>query len=333
MKKYFILMLAAVGMIGAACSDDKKSNGGDPTPGEKVYDVRIAATHFEGKYIGSATKDGDGAYYLSFGDMPIDGEEVVPGNLLMVALYANNNEGVLPAGTYPVRTTGAAGSCDPTGTSYVEIISEKEASDPLFAKSGSIKITQTGDTYTVTCDLTLDKNFNVLCNYTGKLEFGLATISSLTEDKEVTFDNIEGKCVFYGDPYKENADTWGIFLMDTKKAGEGMQFEFLCPKAAEPLVDGPAEGVYKINRESQYEEGDFELLPGAVFKGDLYSTWFVRLDNVGYIADKAPATAGQMEITKHGSQYTITFELKDDNATPHTFKGSWTGTPTISKNE
>ena len=338
MKKLFFLM-AAFGMLGmASCSDDKK-NPDDPNSGQQQKpNLTVTAIDAECTPYNSVAADGSSNLRISLGSMDLNPEnidDVKAGHILNLSLYGipAQDGPIIPALIYQIGAQAGDGICLLAESSYIEIIDKQHTTDPIFLKSGKVTVSVEGETYTIKADVVLDETDKrrMVFNYTGKMRFKKGSYSSLQNDIEVDVEGIKGEFIFFGDPYKEEADTWGCFIQDpAQKDSDAVQFSVLCPKDPDALKNGPKEGRYPIDLESGYKPGKLEMLPGVMNKGTLYETWYLHFNAESMVTAMAPATDGWVEISKsEGGEFTCTFELKDDNDPAYTMKGSWTGVPKI----
>jgi len=318
----------------------------------KATFTEAAATYY--------TTDANGVsnFLLSFTDMARnqDDQLVPPGNLFSIDLYGVLTEDhALDGGTFSMDTqyTHAAGTytgghiLDYYGTlipggAYLTTARVEEGEVTLrygIVTGGTATITRQGQSYTVALDMEMDGGYSLKATYTGPIpvtdrypEEGddedddtEEPLSTLTEDYTLNFSgSTEAEARYFGPYYSELTDNWILWIMPTggNLAGRDALHIELCTEHA-GYEAGIPEGHFTIDMEKIYHPG--YLIPGYYSEG--YSaTYFLTLADDGRsMAQHAPAWGGYLDITRSGSNYTISFDLTDDATPAHHFKGSWTG--------
>lgn len=344
-----MFLLAAVGFGAVACGGSDPVTGGDeptppPTPGD--YDITITAKSALGDYyLGSQVTDQSTEFILSISDALLTGEAMNPeiggeGTLLFLDLYSTTSaakKGILPNGTYKFiddKTMPSTKTCSSLNTfvAFADKSGEPIPDSALKVKSGAVVVTSSGSNYTIVVNFVLTDDQTLYCSYTGPITFAEKeyTVSTLEDNYVVPVAGLPGNFVWAPDGYGIGADLWmvQIFPENPGLESEAMQFELAGPMGG-TFAEGLPVGVYPIGIPDPYDD-TLCSNPGWVGEnGTLNGTWYLGGFGATGVTKYAPAKSGDATVTKEGDVYTIAFEYLDDAPKPHTFSGTWTGTPTM----
>lgn len=322
--------------------------GGGDTPDIPMLEENVDATFTTaiGTYLGVHETKGTDLYNLTLytGELQGSGWNQLPadvgGLMLQLTLFtsASEEDYRIESGTYTVNDSGnkgtwLAGFIDesvywPNGT-YLEKIQEDYDSKCLLAATGTIRIEQSGENYTVTVDLTSDTGYKITGTYTGAVDFydrnqSSGPGSTLEADYFVHLSDAPATASYFGDYYDVGADNWYIEIGSFEPGTDNMQLDLNAPKAG--YSGALPEGTFIVAETLDEAEG-FQVIPGMMSEtGELAYSWYVgdiKEDGASYAY--APAKNGTVTITKAGDEYTIEIDLYDDHVPAFNFYSSWSG--------
>ena len=250
------------------------------------------------------------------------------GHKLQVTINTDHGHGL--TGTYTPSSTDKANTfvigerfASAATGSYVEKVRDDYSVRYELISDGKVTITagSAPDTYNVNVDCTSPEGYTIKMQYTGTIQdiTGVKPVySTLTSDITVTPTQCS-YADYYGDYYQNGTVNYGVALANRT---EIIMFEFL--SATGTATELPT-GTFTIG--SDPVAGT--LVPGTIneLEGQLSPTIYVKYnDDQNEVIGYAPAAGGQLTITKHGSDYTFTYDLEDDAEPAHHI----TGTATVS---
>ena len=316
-------------------------------PGEAVA-LTLAEAYWAGDYWGTAGTLND--LYIILTDMPLqNGALTYPGRIIQLDLN-------IPATTFDKVETVVAGSYSPSYTltpierytfnsDEVSYIWEYDASGAKtathYTTGGSVTIARSAAGYTIDLDLTVDDNTTYKARYEGQMVFYDDTIKHLsTLDRSVqpsltqasgTFHQYADAAIaaralelsFYGDLAQATIDNMILTLNVDPEAQK----------------EGAIEGTYTVIEKEIDKIGTSDMVKGTVVPGHLTKdengdpvfggSWYRLLansDGEAQLGGMAPFTSGRVVIARDGESYTVDYQFVDDNeTTPHTITGTYTG--------
>lgn len=317
-----------------------------------VSDAKIIATGAGGYNLGDQWFTGSDniILYLTTGSVTSSGLSLEgEGTALWLDTNAPKTGNMaIPAGTYTalLEEPGAGESQDFTFLPGVDMgawgvvgafIYQRKAgasdAELIMVEDGTVLVTVSGSTYTVNATVVAGgKNYEF--SYSGAITVTDGTGGGGGDDDKyeiVEMKNLaKGEMGFYGQAYGtgmgSNYNNWMIYLADATfdldqftGTGELLQLEI---NTAGSVTREITPGTYEVFTEfGPNSFSAFSAVPGFVQDGAPYGTWYIKDKTALY-----GATSGTAKVSKSGSNYTIEFEFKDDEATkPTIFKGSYTG--------
>lgn len=314
-----------------------------PNPAEETPDVPAIERDVDTTALTATASyyyhtNGIMAATLTFTDMYVydNGQARCPGTILTVDTYmAYNKEGILPAGTYEVKTTGAADfvlrpgemqffldSPMPEGSFIQDFDSNANCRWGLI-DGGTMEVSGGGDMYEVVCDFTTEQGTSIRYRYSGPLPIvGVpAGFSTLTDDYTLDLTNAAGSADFYGDYYSSGGGNWYIMLLPRDNVnGDGFIADLVCEGM--DFSAGIPAGTYAVSTGTTIQPG--QLRPGAKEQNVLVGTMYLGdFTMSGTNLSYAPAVTGSLDISRDEDIYTLSFSFIDDLG--HTWDGTWSG--------
>ena len=195
-------------------------------------------------------------------------------------------------------------------------------------KSGTLTISGEGDDRTVEGDFLTDYGFTVKFKYNGAIPLNNFPQTGLTADMELDLEGADAVFDCVGDVERlNNCRNWYITILPTEGKDHG--FNAYINSRTSNFFEGIASEIYTPSPSNEPWKGEY--LRGKVNdKGQLSGTWMLSaFDENGQPQLNAPASSGDLEITRHedGKTYTVSFDMNDGAG--HNFKGTWTGMPEL----
>lgn len=211
-----------------------------------------------------------------------------------------------------------AGVQYPVGT-YVQYIFSGAQVSWGAIKSGTMTVAGSNGDYDIVCNFVTVENFNVVCNFSGKIEIQEMPVTTLTGDIEVDLSKARGEATFYGDA-NGNGSEWMIELL-TDNGGDCVRLEINCGETE--FSDGITSGTYTASPSSTPWTGEYRK--GHMTDGGIAGTIYVSgIDSEGYPQEYAPAIDGNLEIEhNYDGTYDISFAFEDDLG--NIWSGHWNG--------
>lgn len=227
---------------------------------------------------------------------------------------------VTGGGVYPVKY--------PTGSYAQYVFSGRQLAWGCI-KSGALTISGEGTDRLVEGDFVTDYGFKIKFTYKGAISLEKFPQSGLETDMELDLGGAEAVFDCLGDVGRlaMGVRNWHITILP----GEGKNHGFIA------YINSETDNFYKGIKSSVYGPSPStvpwqnEYLRGKVNdEGQLSGTWMLSaFDENGQPQLNAPASSGDLEITRHedGKTYTVSFDMNDGAG--HNFKGTWTGMPEL----
>ncbi len=195
----------------------------------------------------------------------------------------------------------------------------------LFQSGGTVDIDVTDGIYRIECALTLDGDEEYTYSYTGEIIFHNRSqegmYSTLNEDVAISGLS-QGYVELFGESMFEGAesdmarivlgdDDFDILTLLGK--GHGVVIDFNIPVGSESIPDGR----YEILPSDASSIPAGTLVPGMIYYSMFFGCWYFSGMNEAALCD------GTVDISHSGSNYEISFSLKDGYG--HTVSGSYSG--------
>ena len=314
---------------------DNQSQGGI----DLEKDLDFTCVNAYAKY--RSVTDGNMNIYLELSDMNKDEDgysyDRLPGRQMMIELYMPSGQ-TLANGTYtPAEEAGAAFTMEtgeiinyasvqyPVG-SYVQYVFEGMQLSWGCVKSGTLTVSGEGNSKTIIGDFVTDYGFEIKFKYEGELPIDAVPQTGLTEHMELDLEGATAQFECIGDIERlRNCRNWYITILPADGKDHGF-ISYICSRS-ENFFEGIASETYTASPSKTPWKGEYAK-GKKNDKGQLSGTWALTgFDSEDQPQVNAPATSGDLKVTKHddGETYTVEFELNDGIG--HDFKGSWTGKP------
>lgn len=334
MKKF--LLLASACMLSLSACESGNSNEGDDNGGGSTPPAFTEGVTAEAYYAGAYDENAElGSYWINF--YPDDNEMDDFGELLNESGYIfcisfsaplseNPDRAVLPDGSY----AGSEDIADMTfrindeNESYVIRLIDGSTVQTAVT-GGTVDIDVTDGIYRIECALTLDGDEEYTYSYTGEIIFHNRSqegmYSTLNEDVAISGLS-QGYVELFGESMFEGAesdmarivlgdDDFDILTLLGK--GHGVVIDFNIPVGSESIPDGR----YEILPSDASSIPAGTLVPGMISYSMFFGCWYFSGMNEAALCD------GTVDISHSGSNYEISFSLKDGYG--HTVSGSYSG--------
>ena len=235
---------------------------------------------------------------------------------------------VLPNGVYEPNSDFSAFSYDPT-SSYVDIVADGEViTSPIL---GTVTVTRTAATYTVTVEgtLMLLDNMEFSARYTGSIQFvqgGTSAYEFFEED--ITIDMDEAQMRYWGSWFFPFCDEVGVEMFDgtfdnngTLQKGYYLHLSrIFMPKyhdyneASVPLAEGHYDVVYEALSDMYCLPYFFDAGRIQEYFGDSYftGTYLQYVEN-GQVKKIGLVTEGSFDVVHNGADHNISMNFVADN--------------------
>lgn len=292
---------------------------------------QAVAQYYEG--IKSTSSDGSANYYFCLSDVPTSYDAtgqlqpVEPGMMMCFDLYGANSadeeNAIIPEGTYPITSTLASGT---TGVDYTfaRVLNSAGEVEYKILQAGNVEVKHIDAGYQIDCTFTTVEGETFEVHYTGEIVF-----TNMSEDAEDTLMNqdVENttfrECaitahggdadyhrfslqLFDGDVTEEGVITSGVVL--------NIDLFATTPEGDEIVIP---DGTYTASPDYQEIE-DFE--PFTFMAGDCYTLMGYPLQVGTYVQDLRTsaeegfirhgyANAGTIEFKREGDKYSLKVDL------------------------
>lgn len=300
--------------------------------------LKRTADWFSGYYYGDKFNPEADNYYIHLSNIGYDedGDVKVGGwyytfdlyNILMN--YQENDEIILPLGTYELTSDCAVGTFNYLDSGHCEIDENGNSvySEGLvpFEEGSTIVITEDSIIATV-----LIKGEIHQVTYTGprpityEIPGGTTPpedeeiLTTLTSDMDADYSNCIAEIESYGDYYEIGYSNFVLSIYPEDGIGHYFHADFVSGDLSDAF-----DGLYLNGYYANTLSSPFTFLPGTLVDGDLSGTWFYSSDDGYYFTDIAPAKSGILMINSNSDgTYTITIDILDD--LENNISGSWTG--------
>lgn len=332
-KSLFLIATFALALAGCDKGATDNTDDGNKPPVTPTLTEGVTA---EAYYAGAFDENADlGSYWINF--YPDDNEMDDFGELLNESGYIfcisfsapvaeNPDLAVLPDGTY----TGSEEISDMTfrinDENETYVIRLVDGSTVQTAVTGgTVNLTVTDGIYQIECDLTLEGDEAYTYSYTGEVVFhnrsteGMYT--TLKDDVSITGLS-QGYVELFGESMFEDADSEmarivlgddNFDILTLLGKGHGVVIDFNIPIGSESIPDGQ----YEILPSDATSIPAGTLVPGMIYYSMFYGCWYFSGQNEAALCD------GTVEISHSGSEYQLSFSLKDGYG--HTVTGSYNG--------
>lgn len=302
-----------------------------------TYDVTLDAGNAVCEYYGEmfTGKGGEHSYFLMLSDLAWDAANA---KVYKFDMYAGAPEDISSPKVIPgTYTLGKRGETkEMTFTPEFSSFGTNNAAGTEYTgyaiTDGTLEIIQDGDNYNCRAVLNgADGNLHSVTYYGPITVYDYAEpipdfYSTLENDVEIDFTDVEIEAYYYGDYYGFGTYNW--YLDIKSPTFEGDTFILELNQSADNFAGGIAEGTYTASKTG---EGS-TFLPGKYENGTQIWSWYDRYelsaDKESFdITLKCPIYGGEINVSKNNDgTYTLELDCTDDNLeNPHRITGTWKG--------
>ena len=260
-------------------------------------------------YLGDNHKTGTANFYFNMyhSDDPRVGIRISA----FCALPASFAEFKLDAGVYTVATSGAVRTIIPGivdgSTITFSCFYDESTSNWTLIKGGSITVSLSGNTYTITTNLTgEDIHTGATVNVKPSTFTGVIEFTDKTESNPcITYNTAD--CDYWDDYYDTGTANFDLFMFNSSDPDIGIRIEGFCTLPAAGFANFKLDaGTYTLAKSGAVRT----FMPGNIEGTSIYSTYLFNRNTNQYTL----ITGGTFTVSLSGNTYTIATNFSGEDS-------------------